>query len=286
MNKTKKTIMKGAVIFGIIILPLIYSITYLKGFWDPYNNLGDMKVAIVNNDKCDSNCKSDILIDKLKDSDSFNFIVKDSKTAEEGLHDKKYYAVITIPSDFTSSFENADKKDRSSATITYRPNNKTNYIASQLINNALLQVEMKLDSEVSKEVVGGLSTKLEEIPSLTDRLSNGFSNLANGTSLLDNGVSTLKEGTSTLNSNYRAFDNGVNDLNNVIKESTDGINTINDKSGQIREGINTISQSMNTLREGTEELSNNYQHIAYDNIAVYSDSIDDVGIKKIYEYKL
>ena len=65
MNKTKKTIMKGAVIFGIIILPLIYSITYLKGFWDPYNNLGDMKVAIVNNDKCDSNCKSDILIDKL-----------------------------------------------------------------------------------------------------------------------------------------------------------------------------------------------------------------------------
>ena len=53
----KKTIKKIAIITGIIILPLIYSLFYLKGFWDPYNSLNEVPIAIVNNDICKKDCK-------------------------------------------------------------------------------------------------------------------------------------------------------------------------------------------------------------------------------------
>lgn len=159
----KKKIKKVAIILGVLLLPLIYSITYLKGFWDPYNNLGNIKVAVVNEDKCEDDCKSDELIKELKNSDSFDFVLKDKEEAEEGLLDKKYYATLTIPEDFTFSLESADSKSRKAPIITYRTNKKTNYIASQLIENAVIRVEGKLDKEISKEIVKTLADKLNEV---------------------------------------------------------------------------------------------------------------------------
>ena len=53
-NKKSK-IMKPLIIIGIIIIPLIYSFFYLKAFWDPYANLENIPVAIVNNDKGNEN---------------------------------------------------------------------------------------------------------------------------------------------------------------------------------------------------------------------------------------
>ncbi|MBQ9011953.1 MAG: YhgE/Pip domain-containing protein, partial [Bacilli bacterium] len=258
MNKQKKLIIKLAVLVGIVVLPLIYSITYLKGFWDPYNNLGDMNVAVVNLDRCDNDCKGDELFEKLKESDSFNFSVHDEKEAEEGLHNKDYYAIITIPSDFTASFENASSKDRSSATITYRPNNKTNYIASQLINNALMQVQLQLQSEVSSKVVENLTDKLNLVPSQTEKISDGLGTIANGTNLLDNGAGQLLSGANTLDVSYTEFDSGVNKLNDGIKQASDGINTLTNNSSKIKEGISTINSSLNTLQEGTYDLQTNY----------------------------
>ena len=61
-----KQIKKIVIVIAVILLPLIYSITYLEGFWDPYNNLGKIKVAVVNEDKCKENCNSTKLIEKLK----------------------------------------------------------------------------------------------------------------------------------------------------------------------------------------------------------------------------
>jgi two-component system, OmpR family, alkaline phosphatase synthesis response regulator PhoP len=46
-----KTIIKAAVIIGVLIIPLMYSYFYLSAFWDPYSRLQDVSVAVVNLDK-------------------------------------------------------------------------------------------------------------------------------------------------------------------------------------------------------------------------------------------
>jgi len=74
MKKIKRDsqMMKLMVILGIIILPLIYSLFYLKGFWDPYHELNHIPVALVNLDECKEDCKSTELIDTLKEKDTFD----------------------------------------------------------------------------------------------------------------------------------------------------------------------------------------------------------------------
>ena len=38
-------------LIGIIIVPVLYSLLYLKAFWNPYGSLDDLPVAVVNLDK-------------------------------------------------------------------------------------------------------------------------------------------------------------------------------------------------------------------------------------------
>lgn len=247
MDKTQ--IKKIAIIIAVLLLPLIYSITYLKGFWDPYNNLGNIKVAVVNEDDCTKNCKSTSLIKELKDSDSFNFIEKDKTEAEEGLLDKKYYATITIPKDFTSSLENAESIDRKAPTITFRTNKKTNYIASQLIENAMLRVESNLDKEISKEIVKTLSNKLNEVPEQTNKISDALGTIYSGSVALNNGSNKLKEGTSLLNTNSKKITEGINTLNN-------GINTLKDGSSSLKAGADELSKGSKELKAGSNQILN------------------------------
>ncbi len=266
MQDKKTKIMKVAVILGILILPLIYSIVYLGGFWDPYGNLEGVPVALVNEDKCEKDCKGTELIDQLTDAATFKFDVVSKKKAEKGLLNKKYYAVITIPSDFTESFTKASTKDRHEATITYSPNKKTSYLASQIINSAMTKVQAKLRSEVTKQVVNTLTDNLNKVPEQTKQIENGLTTISEGTSKLNSGANQLKNGTVTLNTSYKVFDGGINEL-------TSGLNTLNTNYKTLDDGINTlydsvhntllpqVTQSMTNLQNGVAQIKDGSNYI-------------------------
>lgn len=247
--KENSKIKKTAIVIGVLLLPLIYSITYLKGFWDPYNNLGNMKVAVVNEDKCITECRSNNLIKALKDSKTFDFVEKEKQEAEDGLLTKKYFATVTIPEDFTEDLENAELKDRKQPTIIYRTNKKTNYIAAQLIENAVLRVEKELDKEVSKEIVGSLSNELKEVPDQTAKITDALSQIYTGTVTLNNGTTKLSEGTNTLYINSNKVEEGINNLNN-------GVETLKNGSESLKEGVKTLSAGTKELKDGTDTIKN------------------------------
>lgn len=272
-----KNFIKIIVILGVIILPLLYSLIYLKGFWNPYGNLSEVKVAIVNEDKCEENCKSTELIDKLKKGDVFDYKVVSGKEAKEGLKDLEYYAAITIPSDFTSSFEDAASKDRHEATLIYTPNKKSNYLAAQIISNAVNKIQAELHSEVSKEVVNTLTGKLDEVPSQTKQIENGLNTIYEGSSKLNSGATELKNGTNTLNTNYQAFDGGISELTNGLNTLKTNYNTLNNGINEIYDSVHSelvptvknsvdkLQNGVNELKSGSNELTNTIQNTDYQN---------------------
>ena len=72
MKDTKA--MKIVILVAIIIIPIMYSFFYLKAFWDPYGNLKDMKVAIVNLDEGENNENlGNDLVNNLKEKDVMTF---------------------------------------------------------------------------------------------------------------------------------------------------------------------------------------------------------------------
>lgn len=234
-----KKIMKYIVFAVVLLIPIMYSFFYLKAYWNPYGkgNIDNLPVAVVNKDSGD---KGKELIDNIKESKKLKLSIVSNDEATDGLNDGKYYAIISIPKDFTSSMNSASSTNKRHATITYSPNQKSNYLSSQIINTVVLTVEKNLDNTVNSKIVENLSDKLKAVPTQLNTISTGFGKLSEGTSQIENGASELKSGSEQLK-------NGINEAYNGSKTITDGVNASienlkNDKS----EAIDT--QTLNNIK--------------------------------------
>lgn len=239
MNKKTNSWFKYVVIIAVLLVPFMYSFFYLKAYWNPYGkgNIDNLPVAVVNKDSGD---KGKELIDNIKESKKLKLSVVSNDETTDGLNDGKYYAIISIPKDFTSSMNSASSTNKRHATITYSPNQKSNYLSSQIINTVVLTVEKNLDNTVNSKIVENLSDKLKAVPTQLNTISTGFGKLSEGTSQIENGASELKSGSEQLK-------NGINEAYNGSKTITDGVNASienlkNDKS----EAIDT--QTLNNIK--------------------------------------
>ena len=239
MNKKTNNWFKYVVIIAVLLVPFMYSFFYLKAYWNPYGkgNIDNLPVAVVNKDSGD---KGKELIDNIKESKKLKLSIVSNDEATDGLNDGKYYAIISIPKDFTSSMNSASSTNKHHATITYSPNQKSNYLSSQIINTVVLTVEKNLDNTVNSKIVENLSDKLKAVPTQLNTISTGFGKLSEGTSQIENGASELKSGSEQLK-------NGINEAYNGSKTITDGVNASienlkNDKS----EAIDT--QTLNNIK--------------------------------------
>jgi len=211
-----------------------------------------MNIAIVNLDEGDNdeNLGTE-LVNKLKDKDTMTItVLNNSDEAQEGLVNQDYYATITIPKNFTKDLNNAENSDRKVTTISYSPNQKNNYLASQIINKVVTTVETELRSEVSKKVVGKLSDKLEEVPNKMEEISDGASQLQDGTSQLQNGLQELDKGTNNLSTNYEKFDSGVDRAYAGSNKLANGLNSLNSGADEIYSGTSQLAEKTNTLNAG------------------------------------
>ena len=168
-----KKYFKYLIIGVVLLIPFIYSFFYLKAYWNPYGegNIDNIPVAIVNLDDKDEGTE---LINSIKDSKKLKISVVSESVASKGLNNKEYYAVITIPKDFSSDLESVSNSERKHPTITYSPNQKSNFLASQIINNVVNEVEKKLDNKINSTIVDTLSSNLEGVPSKLDEIKEGF----------------------------------------------------------------------------------------------------------------
>ena len=69
----KEKIFTIIIFMVVLLIPLIYSFFYLKSYWNPYGNLSDMKIAVVNLDSGkDGSNEGNEFVKSLKESDTFN----------------------------------------------------------------------------------------------------------------------------------------------------------------------------------------------------------------------
>lgn len=254
MNKSK--FMKTIIFIVILLIPVIYSFFYLKSYWDPYGNLQDLKVAIVNLDKGeDDQNQGNELVQSLIDSGTIKICTVSEDEAQDGLVNGRYYAKITIPEDFTKSLNNAENADREKTVITYSPNKKSNYLAYQIINNVVTKTELSLQAKVSEKVVASLKEKLEEVPTKMEEINDGVGKVKDGADTLNGGLKTIEDGTNTLKTNYDKFDTGITSSYEGSKSLESGMNSVKEGTQSLVNGTNDLSSAVSQIQAGTQELS-------------------------------
>ena len=257
MKKIKNSNAFKAIIFIVVMLiPLIYSFFYLKSYWNPYGNLSDMQIAVVNLDKGkDDKNQGNEFVQSLKDSDTFKICEVSKDEAKEGMKKGKYYATIEIPENFTKCLESASTEDKQIAQVTYSPNQATNYLATQIVNSAVKTIELNLQSKIDKEIIANLASKLNEVPDSLQEISNGADTILNGTESLNDGIKQISDGTNTLSNSYKEFDEGVNSAYTGSKSLNSGISQVSDGVETLKNGGKSLDSAIDQINQGADQLS-------------------------------
>lgn len=266
-----KTVIKCSVlILGIIIIPLLYSFFYLGAFWDPYNSLKTLPVAVVNDDRGavingQSRNLGNEAVDELVKNGSLKFIRTNDSDARKGAEGTKYYAVITFPANFSSSIATASTPDKQVAQISYEANKKRNYIAAQIMKTAITQLEETARGNVDKELTSTLSSKLREVPGQLGTLNTGLKTLGTGADTLKNGSAQAAGGARSLYSGITSLDAGLSGASDGAKALGSGLDSLNGGLSRASAGAKQLAaataQNLPALESGAAELNSGAKNL-------------------------
>lgn len=241
--KTKKMLVA---IIAILFIPVLYSGMFLWAFWDPYANLQDLPVAIVNEDTGAVLDGEELqlgkeLTEKLVDSKQFDFIEVEAANAEEQLKEQNYYILIKIPDNFSSHATTLLEEHPEKLTIEYIPNEGFNFLGAQIGETAMERIKAEVNNQVSK-------TYAENIFTSINKLGDGFTQAADGAIQLEEGAQKLADGSHDLEGYLQQ-----------LAESTivlaEGTTTLNDGIQSATTGASTLAQGLSSLLNGTNKLS-------------------------------
>ena len=250
----------GIAMAAIVLIPTIYTTLFLGSMWDPYGNVDQLPVAVVNNDKSvDYEGKElavgDELVERLQENDQLDFHFVTADKAEKGVADGTYYMVITIPSNFSENastlMDDAPKK----MELQYTTNPGTNYIASKMSETALAKIQKEVSESVTREYTQTIFDQLGTV-------GDGMNDAADGALQIKDGVSDLKDGNTKITDNLKVlsestltFVDGAKTLESGLKTYTDGVATVNSGAQTLSDGMNQLAGGAGTLADGAAALS-------------------------------
>ena len=235
----------------ISFIPILYSGFFLGSIWDPYGQTKNLPVAFVNEDKGASlNGKSlnvgESVEKKLKDNHDLGWEFVSKQQADEGVNSGHFYAVVTIPSDFSQKVSSITKSEPQQAVINFTTTPAKNYIGSLVSNQAAAKVKSSVSEQITQAYAKGILENL-------DKLGIGLDTAANGASTLHDGLGRLQSGT-------QAYVGGVKQLAVNQQSLTGGLAQLSDGSRKLQAGLGRLSNNLPTesqlsqLSDGMKQL--------------------------------
>ncbi|MBW8349652.1 YhgE/Pip domain-containing protein [Bacillus sp. IITD106] len=248
-------------LIAVMLVPILYSGMFLWAFWDPYDRLSDLPVAVVNKDKGAVFEEKELqlgneLVNKLKESKDFDFKVVDSDKGYKDLEKRKYYMLIEIPQHFSENATTLLDEHPKKLELKYIPNESYNFLSSQIGETAVKEIK----AAVSKEVVATYSEtmfdKIREMGNGFAEASNGAKELNDGAGKLNNGSLTLKEGLDELAEKSIEFNNGVSKVHSGSDELAEGASTLANGISQLKDGHGKLVEGATAAHKGVQSLAN------------------------------
>jgi putative membrane protein len=239
-------------ILAVLFIPVLYSGMFLWAFWDPYEQLSDLPVAVVNNDKGADfeNEKLSLgndLVSKLKESDDFHFIFVEKEKGMEGLAKQKYYILVEIPEQFSENATTLMEDNPQKLELIYKPNESYNFLSAQIGSTAMDKIKASLSEKITETYSETIFNKIQELSSGLNDASEGATKLYEGSLRLQDGSSNLKDGLELLAEKSIEFNEGVTKIDSGSKELNSGV-------GQLSNGMNLLDANYKKLEEASYKL--------------------------------
>ena len=261
-------------ILAVLFIPVLYAGMFLWAFWDPYEQLNELPVAIVNEDagaelEGEQLTVGKDVTKKLIEGKQFHFVEVSKEQGKKALENQDYYMVIEIPSNFSQHATTLLEEQPEKLMIEYKPNEGFNFLSAQIGDTAMERIR----AEVNKQVVASYSEKL--FASIS-KMGDGYGEAADGAGKLTEGANKLSSGATDLKGYLEQLASGSVDLadgstklasgtvkaSNGASELTTGLGKLTSGATQLQQGSSRVSSGAGQLQEGVASYTKGVEQLS------------------------
>lgn len=259
---------------GVALVPALYNLSFLGSMWDPYGNVKNLPVAVVNEDKSATlNDKTltigDDMVDSMSKNKALDYHFVSQKKADKGLKDGDYYMVITLPEDLSEKASSLLTDNPKKLNIKYQTTAGRSFVASKMSESAMTKLKDTVSENITEtytkavfKSMSSLQDGLQEASDGSNELLSGSQQLESGSqTITDNlntaasGSQTLADGTATLSSGLTTYTNGVSSLASGLNTLSDGLLPYTGGVGQLATGLNELSSKFPSYISGVGQIA-------------------------------
>jgi len=263
-----------ATLLGIMFIPFLYSVFFLKSVWDPYGNVDKLPVAVVNDDRPvtfqDKQLDvGDQLVANMKKQDGLEWHFVSAQRAKEGMSHHKYYMVVTVPKNFSKNAATVLNDKPQKMNLKYQTNDSLNYIGHAITKETAGQLKNKVSKTVSTAYADTMFGVVKQVGAGFGKAAKGAVKLSDGSKALSNGLTTYTAGVKNLNDGVMTLHAGVEPLSAGIVQLADGslvldkgLHTYTGAVSQVNQGVQTLRAGTVPLASGVSQLQNGAQNLS------------------------
>ncbi len=246
-----------------VLLPLVAASVLIWSATGREDKLDKVPVAIVNNDTIITGSQpmaagrslSAALTHPKSPKNNLKWTLSDKSDADAGLKDGTYYAVLTIPSNFSSSIlsSGTDKPQQGKLQLVSNGAASTTvpYISHQIASAAGTSLGDQTTQGYLKNVYGGFNTLAKNSSSA----ASSASQLAGGTDQLSSGATKLDQGAGSLADSLGQVATGAASL-------ASGTRSVSSGAGKVDSGAASLAQGSTKLHASAKKLSSASRKVA------------------------
>ncbi|ODT41894.1 MAG: phage infection protein [Microbacterium sp. SCN 70-200] len=269
------------VVFGLVVIPSLFTWFNVIASWDPFSNTKNLKVAVAS---ADEGYQSDLVpirvnigeqvLSALRANDDLDWIVTTEDDAIDGTRSGAYYAAIVLPASFSEDMMTFYADGGQRTQLAYYTNEKKNALAPKITGQGAEAVSAQIN-EVFTETISDIGLSL--ISSLSDYLTSADTQAA---------IARIEARVSGVATQLRAGADTADMFSTLLGSSlplVDGASTLitssgaalKDASAAVGSGAAAVSDLKATLASATQALADALETTTAGYVAV-GDRIDDL----------
>lgn len=244
--------------------------------------LDHIPVAVVNQDTLQKTTLADgteqnvfagrQLVTELTGADGFDWTITNEADAAAALKAGEVYAIVTIPSDFSTSILSLSTAEPRKADLSIRTDDSHSYLTGSVAQAVGTTLTDTFGRAITAQYLGGVYANIGDLGGALSTAADGAGSLSTGASSLSAGLSQYTGGVDSLSGGLSQLDSGASGLSQLsagVGSYTSSVSQLSAALSQVNPGIQAnptvdprLAGALQQVTDGLAQASAGGQQLA------------------------
>ena len=212
----------------LIVVPLVYGLSYLAAFWDPFGKLDRLPVAVVNEDTgTQINGKEvnagDEFEAQLRAAGDLDWHFVSPQEASRGLEDGTYYFTVSVGENFSERLASVTGDQSQLASLDVTRNDGNGFVASIMADTYARTLQEQVNTAAYVTFAKTLFGDLQELHAGLENAAPESASVNDAATQLDAEMQNLEQSLTTAGDDMSQIAEQVEELNETLHDNRDAL---------------------------------------------------------------